>query len=95
MAGRLVSMEKRLQLVFLHYLCDFCPLDFSYARVHGQATTDLKTWRSKQCCVRSLVAFCVLMGVLGVAEAQSAGGSSGLRFKGAEGHRMSNTGRGS
>lgn len=83
MAGRLVSMEKRLQLEFLHYLCDFCPLDFGCAQVHGQSTIDLKTWRSKQCCVRSLVTFCVPMGVSGVAEAQSPGGSSGLGFKGA------------
>lgn len=95
MAGRLVSVKsKRLQLVFLHYLCDFCLLDIGYAQVHGQSVTDLKAWRSRQCCVRSLVAFCVPMGVLTVAEAQSAGGSSGLGFKGEGGQRMSNIGRG-
>lgn len=96
MAGRLVSVEKskRIQLIFLHYLCHFCLLDFGYAQVHGQSATDLKTWRSRQCCVRSLVAFCVPMDVLGVAEVQSAGGFTGLGFKGAGGQRMSKIGIG-
>lgn len=96
MAGRLVSVEKskRLQLIFLHYLCDFCLLDIGHAQVHGQTTIDGKMWRSRQCCVRSLVAFCVPMGVVGVAEAQSAGGSSDLGFKGAGDQRMSSIGRG-
>lgn len=89
-----VEKSKRLQLIFLHYLCDFCLLDFGCAQVHGQSVTDLKTWRSRQCCVRSLVAFCVPVGVLAVAEAKSAGGSSGQGFKGEGGQRMSNIGRG-
>lgn len=63
-------------------------------RFMGSQTTDLETWRSRRCCVRSLVAFCVPMGVLGVAEAQSAGGSPCLGFKGTGGQRMSNIGRG-
>lgn len=67
MAGRLVGVEKskRLQLIFLHYLCDFCLLGFGYAQVHGQSTTDLKTWRSRQGWVRSLVAFFCSHGCLG------------------------------